>query len=589
MTDPSSHVARTCRRRPLSACMASVFALSAPGVAIADIWTVTSCDEGSSGDTLARSGTLRYALLNAVSPALIDMTGLAGLNACPNSKISLTTGSLATTLNDVTILGPDLFAGMTIDASTLFPLSNGPYRVLQHDGTGTLTLKNVGVKGGHVFKAFEGAAGGCVRSYGSVALDYASVTNCSLETSGYDGAGGGVYARGTVTAFGSLISGNTVSVPSANARGGGIYAKSDISVAYSSMSSNSVASVSGTACGGGIYTKRDASLWRSLATENLAHSSNTALGGTLCAGSASLLRSNVLFNRATSNNYAYGGMAFVPGLLELRFSYVSHNYTQGFMSRGGAAQAGSLLIDYSTLDQNEAKGQSGVGGALVTAGRVVIRNSTISNNHAKSFAGGLNSYGGDAANKSVTITDSTVSGNTSDGLVGGVYTNAAKVLVGNSTIAFNSATNGMALTEYLAPGMTVRAQPSSDITLLSSIFSNNSTSSTVDDFSVTNANPFVGGGDNLVFAAHAALPVDTLVATCPLLGPLRFNGGWTNTHALNSNSPAIDGGNSDVVATGDQRGSAFPRVSGSQADIGAYELQKDEIILNAGFDGCTSP
>ena len=50
------------------------------------------------------------------------------------------------------------------------------------------------------------------------------------------------------------------------------------------------------------------------------------------------------------------------------------------------------------------------------------------------------------------------------------------------------------------------------------------------------------------------------------------NGGATFTHALLSGSPAIDAGSSTSTLTTDQRGTGFPRLSGSAVDIGAYEL-----------------
>jgi hypothetical protein len=82
---------------------------------------------------------------------------------------------------------------------------------------------------------------------------------------------------------------------------------------------------------------------------------------------------------------------------------------------------------------------------------------------------------------------------------------------------------------------------------------------------------------------------------CPLLGPIRNNGGLTPTHALLSHSPAIDAGNNNAIdphspppgapASYDGRGPGFARESGA-ADIGAYELQKSEIVFDASFDGC---
>jgi hypothetical protein len=52
-----------------------------------------------------------------------------------------------------------------------------------------------------------------------------------------------------------------------------------------------------------------------------------------------------------------------------------------------------------------------------------------------------------------------------------------------------------------------------------------------------------------------------------------------------SHSIAIDKG--DTEAGGqplDQRG--LPRVSGTSADIGAYEYQQNDVIFSAGFEGC---
>jgi len=101
----------------------------------------------------------------------------------------------------------------------------------------------------------------------------------------------------------------------------------------------------------------------------------------------------------------------------------------------------------------------------------------------------------------------------------------------------------------------------------------------------------VTGADNLIFASAsgAVLPSSGLVSACPLLGPLRNNGGTTKTHQLFSHSPAFDVGNDTSTATGahyDQRGTGFPRNLGINPDIGALEVDQNEIVFNAGFDGC---
>jgi hypothetical protein len=70
---------------------------------------------------------------------------------------------------------------------------------------------------------------------------------------------------------------------------------------------------------------------------------------------------------------------------------------------------------------------------------------------------------------------------------------------------------------------------------------------------------------------------------CPLLGPLRDNGGPTRTHALYSRSPAIDAGGG--TPNYDQRGSGYARKAGAGIDIGAYEVQAD-VVFTGGFEGC---
>lgn len=72
-----------------------------------------------------------------------------------------------------------------------------------------------------------------------------------------------------------------------------------------------------------------------------------------------------------------------------------------------------------------------------------------------------------------------------------------------------------------------------------------------------------------------------IIGQDPLLGPLRDNGGGTQTHALPSGSPAIDRGSCTDIAgdpiTSDQRGIARPQ--GNRCDIGAYEFPMERVYL----------
>ena len=69
---------------------------------------------------------------------------------------------------------------------------------------------------------------------------------------------------------------------------------------------------------------------------------------------------------------------------------------------------------------------------------------------------------------------------------------------------------------------------------------------------------------------------------------LKDNGGPTFTHALTSDSNALDAGSNPESLTYDQRGANFNRVENGTADIGAFELQVGAPTYNVTYDGNTS-
>ena len=592
------------RRNPLAACLASIFALSMPAVAIADTWTVDDCGQGSSGDAGLKNGTLRFALENAATPAVINMTGVV-MAACPSSKISLTTGALTFNQDFVTINGPGA-AVLQVDATGL-GLSYGDKRVFTHYGLGKLTINDLGVTGGHAYHGdLYASQGGCVFSNGAVELNNASVTTCYARNVGANVAkGGAVYAKVGVTLINSTVSGNYARSVSADTFGGGVYAKGDIALTLSSVNDNGATSASGNVSGAGLFGRGDASLSASSLNFNVASTSGFISGGGLYAqGGAGLTDSFVQNNTVTSSGDAVlGGGVYLKGTLTLTSSVLSHNSVSGtvFSNGGSAAARGGLTIAYSTIDDNHAisPGGSAFAGGLYTSGDATLTSSTVSNNSSTGNVGGMNFFSG--GSKTVTITNSTISGNSASGIVGGMYADAKIVNISNSTFAFNTASTGKSGSTYLAPGAAITVKTVDEVvTLQSSILSNNTYGSSENDLS-TIGSTTIAGADNLVRVSSAGVPGDTLVSVCPLLGPLRDNGGPTKTHALPSNSPAIDAGNSTVVNDYEQRGSAltngvldYVRVSGPNgnpspvADIGAYEVQQDKIIFTTGFDGCVS-
>lgn len=599
------------RLRPIAGAVAGLFAVSAPGVALADNWTVNSCSDANTGNAATKTGTLRYALLHAVSPALIDMSGLTGANACANSRISLSTGNggeLETALTTLTIDGPGKTA-LLIDADPL--PSAGGARVLKHTGTGKLTIKNVALGGGKVYEKTLPSTGGCLYSNGSVELDSVIVQDCIAENTGttFDAAGGGIFAYSSLTMNDSTVQQcHATATSTRNARGGGVSSSGDVTANDSYFYSNSATAQSGTARGGAILTLGKTQLSGVEMLDNGAYSgTGKASGGAVystgdfSAGTATIKNSVA----QSSNGQASGGGIYAHGAATLTLSSISGNsafsaYDYG-TSGGGIQVRGDLLMSYTTLSGNSATGLGSGGGLHLSGQSNSIFNSTISGNKSDHTFAGIGVVTNGAASSTFRLVNSTISRNQGKDIGGGLYADTTSVKLYNSTIAFNTSTGFGS-----GPGVLLKPPPGSmAVVLQSTLMANNTYGVFEDDLDVANANPLSINGGNLATPANNlirstslsvnSLPSDTKIAVCPHLGPLRANGGFTQTHALMSGSLAIDAGNNALNQTTDQRGSAFgpyPRISGAtgvpnpKPDIGAYEVEQNEIVFNADFEDC---
>lgn len=625
-------------RRPLAASIAGLFALAAPAAALADTWIVDSCDEGSHATAGVNHGTLRYALANATSPATLDLTFLTG---CSASKISLSTGQLATTIDTLTINGPGANL-LTLDASGLPPLY-GDSRVLAHTGAGKLTVTNLALSGGHVTHSGYSTSGGCLFSNGDIELDGVAVSGCYALNFGttYKAKGGGVYAHGALTLNASSVSSSHAASGQTSALGGGVYAGGKLTLgSASSLHDNSVSATGQSAFGGGAYAKTDAALTSATIASNDATSTdaNAHGGGLYVLGDLTMSLVTVDSNHtATTNGGSRGGGLYVKGSAKASDSIIGNNsvVSQAFYSGGGGAYvrgaftldrvsvlknvadiknqdfvtsggglgvAGDLTATYSEIDGNSATATAAVAGGIFCGGNVTLTGSSVSGNNSGRELAGLVALSQAPDDTTLTIANSTLSGNIATQGGGGLYTNAGIVSIVNSTVAFNKAGAGDFLGVHIAPGVALKVMSKSPlITFESSIIANNSYGAGIaDDVSMSLAPVAIGGGSNVIWhvvdsATAAKLPANPVVG-CPLLGPLRDNGGPTRTHALLSGSPGIDAGTNILSLAFDQRGGDgtfdYVRESGPagilnpRSDVGAYEVQQDEIIFNSGFDGC---
>jgi len=198
---------------------------------------------------------------------------------------------------------------------------------------------------------------------------------------------------------------------------------------------------------------------------------------------------------------------------------------------GGIYSQGTLTVANSTFSGNSSTVADG-GGIENDTGTLTVTNSTFSNNSAVNVGGGIASTG------SMTLTNVTISGNSAGTTGGGVYIFSGAVTVTNTIAAGNTASSN------------------ADI-----------------------AGTYTDGGGNLVGTAGINL------------APLANYGGPTQTMLPLPNSPAICAGTANAL-TMDQRGfpvGASGYCTSGKIDSGAVQTNYTAIqFTNAGANGYAS-
>jgi len=214
----------------------------------------------------------------------------------------------------------------------------------------------------------------------------------------------------------------------------------------------------------------------------------------------------------------------------------------------------NTTVERSTIAANSAFN----GGGIANRSRVIfedasianlsVRGSTISGNTATASGAGIHSQGEYGGEAQADILNTTITGNTANGLDGG--------------------------------GIRAVDTPESSTVIRSTIVAGNTAARDGDDL----FGQSISGTFNLVGDPVGHSFVDgvdhNLVGIDPRLGPLADNGGPTETHLLLDTSPAIDQGTNSLSLATDQRGSAFLRTvdfpaignASDGTDIGAVEI-----------------
>ncbi len=586
--------------------------------------------------------TLRDALSHAVEGDVIDLTGLRGtltLTAplIPAAKVSIQGPGRDVLTLDARHLGRVLASNHSLKVSSV-TIANGATAVssLPVGGClnvhGALSLDSVTLSNCSVDGSVMGfAAGGAVFALGSVSIDSSTFTNNSVSARYHPGGdlsklyfayGGALAVYGTPDFRGTTISNSTFTGNSAagsKTASGGAVASFYFNVLYDSHLAD--VTLYNTTVSGNLLNATGIAPYYKTNYDQIYYAGRTfAAGISVTGGNLSIVSSHIDHNASVSTGRSFGAGVYV--------NYgVYHQPNTPTVSRFG----GSVSAVRSTISGNTASSTyRGVYAAgLIASNDISIIGSELSNNHIEAACKNMRCFSAGGAivsgyyTQKIEITDSVLSGNsvTSAYASGGAIStrrndDGASIIVINSTVSGNTVSSsrgysyGAGICQQLSGAAGVVKLYNSTIAfnvadgfgggivlngngpaiLNSSIVANNTSAAYAgaSDIAVTVPIFTISGDYNLVQTDPSTYGVtlsgtQNIIGEDPKLMPLADNGGVTPTHALGPASPAIDRGNNPLTLSFDQRGTAYPRVVGAHADIGAFELDTDHIFA-AGFD-----
>ena len=264
------------------------------------------------------------------------------------------------------------------------------------------------------------------------------------------------------------------------------------------------------------------------------------------------------------------------GIVTISRTEISNNNSSGGGGGVFLQNSESVTIGDSTFSGNVSGNGGGALYINVNADPVNITGSTFYANSAYYQGGAILS-----ASANLTISNSTFAENIGMGGGGLSALNGSSLTVNQSTFTANSATGS---DQDYAGGGGINFRGTVAVTMSGTIVSANTAAVSgqadiglvdAQSATITSTNSLLGDIDSRI----ALLGSGNVRSSTPGLGLLADNGGPTRTMALLTGSAALDAG-PDPVATFagneyDQRGVGFPRVAGGMVDIGAYEFQPE--------------
>lgn len=303
-------------------------------------------------------------------------------------------------------------------------------------------------------------------------------------------------------------------------------------------------------------------------------------------------------NGSTTGN---GGGIFSAGTLALSNCAISGN-SAGTNFGGGLWSQGPAVIDRCTISGN----QAGNGGGLFHGfNTLTMSNTTVSDNTSTFQAGGVN-----IQDATATLVNCTISGNRSELSQAGIAhlvasRPASSLTLRNCTVTDNVGPVGSfggVWTAYFTdtPGQTLVTRLENTLVTDNSPDNFTTTTGTANTL-VSTPNAFLesmghnldsDGTSGFVNGSNGDLIGTTGTPINALLAPLGTFGGPTQTHALLPGSPALNAGDNAACAAGpvgnlDQRGVARPQQA--TCDIGAFESRGFNLAISGGNNQIAGP
>jgi CSLREA domain-containing protein len=257
---------------------------------------------------------------------------------------------------------------------------------------------------------------------------------------------------------------------------------------------------------------------------------------------------------------------------------------------GGITNAGDLTVTLSTITGNSSPNGGGIFNANI--GTLTVTLSTISGNAASNTGGGISNDG------TLTVDRSTIRGNTAQFSGGGISNSnllTATVAVTNSTISGNTSRAGGGIDNFGTVAVTNSTISQNAASIGGGGIFANGTETLVNDIVAGNTAPIGPDIDvvaETITTSVIGVPGGKTLADILVPGGLADNGGPTKTIALAlvAGNPAIDAGTASACAAApvngiDQRGKLRP----AACDIGAYEAQAPTIAPHANVSVAVSP